>query len=391
MLIQTHCNIDLQREDGCTALFIATQNGHAGVTNQLIEAHCNINIPNVHGSTAVHAAERMGHTTIATLIRNTRQKIAESVVRQAEEERPGLVALLAAVPQEDWCRTWPACRTIMFRRTSKRIKEQVDKMHLPAVVQRCRDDVNHINSTCPSLIEKLEIVMNKLPLMTSWCRITTLEVGGLRDFPLYKTPETFAGMLEGVLGQSAGSLTHLDLDSNSLGSDGVRRLAGVLAQCTELRYLRLSSNDLARAGAVALAGALAHCRALNHLDLRDNEIGPAGAESLPGVLGQCAALARRNLCDNDIGDVGTKRLAGVLAQFTALSHLHLHCNDIGPGGAGKLARVLAQCTALTHLDLSDNSIGPGGAGMIAFLFKKKRAQITGTKSVRGDALSGSKN
>ena len=142
--------MDLQRQVGCTALFMAAQNCHPGVTNQLIEARCSIDVPNVHGMTALHAAERMGHTAIATLIRNTRQKIAESIVRQAEEERLGLVALLAAVPQEDWCRTWPACRTIMFRRTSKRVKEQVDKMRLPAVVRICRrwrDDVNHISST----------------------------------------------------------------------------------------------------------------------------------------------------------------------------------------------------------------------------------------------------
>jgi hypothetical protein len=275
----------------------------------------------------------MGHTVIATLIRNTRQKIVESVVRQTEEERLGLVALLAAVPQEDWCRTWPACTTIMFRRTSKRVKEQVDKMRLPAFVGICRrwrDDVNHISSTCPSLIAKLEIVMKKLPLMTAWCRITTLEVVGLSDFPPYKTP-----------------------------------LAGVLAQCTALRYLRLSSNDLARAAQVALPEALAHCRALNHLNLSCNRIGARGAKSLAGVLGQCAALARLNLSHNLIGHVGTKWLAGVLAQCTALAHLDLSDNDIGPGGAGKVARVLAQCTALTHLDLSDNGIGPGGAGKLA--------------------------
>ena len=107
-LLEACCNMDLQMENGATPLFIAAQNAHAGVTNQLIEARCNINIPNVHGSTALHAAERMGHTAIATLIRNTRQKIAKSVARQAEEERLGLVSLLAAVPQEDWCRTWPA-------------------------------------------------------------------------------------------------------------------------------------------------------------------------------------------------------------------------------------------------------------------------------------------
>jgi hypothetical protein len=44
-------------------------------------------------------------------------------------------AALGAVPAEDWCRTWGAGRTIMLRRTSKRVKEVVDKMRLPAVVQ----------------------------------------------------------------------------------------------------------------------------------------------------------------------------------------------------------------------------------------------------------------
>ena len=78
----------------------------------------------------------------------------------------------------------------MFRRTSKRVKEQVDKMRLPAVVCLCelrRDDYKHWRSTRPSLIEQSEIVMNKLPLMTAWCRITTLEVGGLNGFHGHNT------------------------------------------------------------------------------------------------------------------------------------------------------------------------------------------------------------
>ena len=44
-------------------------------------------------------------------------------------------AALAAVPAEYWCRTWVAGRTIMLIRTSKRVKEVVDKMRLPAVVR----------------------------------------------------------------------------------------------------------------------------------------------------------------------------------------------------------------------------------------------------------------
>ena len=48
------------------------------------------------------------------------------------------VAALGSVPAEDWCRTWAAGRTIMLRRTSKRVKEVVDKMRLPAVVRLSR-------------------------------------------------------------------------------------------------------------------------------------------------------------------------------------------------------------------------------------------------------------
>jgi hypothetical protein len=47
-------------------------------------------------------------------------------------------AALEAVPADDWCRTWAAGMTITLRRTSKRVKEVVDKMHLPAVVRLSR-------------------------------------------------------------------------------------------------------------------------------------------------------------------------------------------------------------------------------------------------------------
>ena len=44
-------------------------------------------------------------------------------------------ATLEAIPADDWHRTWAVGRTIMMRRTSKRVKEQVDKMLLPVVVR----------------------------------------------------------------------------------------------------------------------------------------------------------------------------------------------------------------------------------------------------------------
>ena len=68
------------------------------------------------------------------------QKKRTRTTRQATQTQPLLLAAdafaaaLGAVPAEDWFRTWAAGRTIMLRRTSKRVKEEVDKMRLPAVV-----------------------------------------------------------------------------------------------------------------------------------------------------------------------------------------------------------------------------------------------------------------
>ena len=42
---------------------------------------------------------------------------------------------LESIPTDDWGRTWAFGRTIMLRRTSKRVKQQVDKL-LPSVVVR---------------------------------------------------------------------------------------------------------------------------------------------------------------------------------------------------------------------------------------------------------------
>ena len=209
------------------------------------------------------------------------------------------VAALGAVPAEDWCRTWAAGRTIMLRRTSKKVKEAVDKMRLPAVVRLSRsfwDDAR--NGTGE---EKRQVVLRQLAAMTGWCRISTLELPRCD-----------------MKGQDAEILA------------GVLRLSGVLGQCRELVHLSLSGNYIGAGGAERLAGVLTQCAALAHLDVSWNQIGPAG-------------------------DAGTERL-GVLALCPELAHLDLSHNEIGALGAEFLAGVLGQCTALTELDLGFNRI-----------------------------------
>jgi hypothetical protein len=69
------------------------------------------------------------------------QKKRTRTTSRAQTTQPGLLAAdgfaaaLGALPADDWSRTWAAGRTIMLRRTSKRVKEVVDKMRLPTVVR----------------------------------------------------------------------------------------------------------------------------------------------------------------------------------------------------------------------------------------------------------------
>jgi Ran GTPase-activating protein (RanGAP) involved in mRNA processing and transport len=288
---------------------------------------------------------------------------------QATTTQPALLAAdafaaaLEAIPAEDWCRTWAAGRTIMLRRTSKRVKEVVDKMRLPVVVRLSRSfwgDVRNGTATktpafraCAQL-QRLQIVLRHITALTANCRITTLEL------PRCVMNGQDAERLAAVLGQCP-ALAHLDLSKNRIRETGAESLARVLGQCPALAHLNLGSNDIGAVGAESLAGVLGHCTSLAHLNLGSNDIGAAGAAFLAGGLGQCASLAHLNLGSNDMGAAGAESLAGVLGQCPALAHLNLRNNWIGEDGVGKLAEVLPRCPALAYLNLEYNGIGDAGA------------------------------
>ncbi len=77
-------------------------------------------------------------------------------------------AALEAIPVVDWCRTWAAGRTIMLRRTLKRVKAVVDKMRLPAVVLLSR--IFWYDARNGAAGEELQFVWRQLQLMTAWCQ-----------------------------------------------------------------------------------------------------------------------------------------------------------------------------------------------------------------------------
>ena len=302
---------------------------------------------------------------------------------------PPFVAALEAVPAEDWCRTWPADRTIMLRRTSKRFKEAVDKMRPPVVFSLHRSLWN--NSRNRTVDAKLKLVMRQLLTLVTNCRITTLKLEWCNierkmqelEEVLYQCPELTGLNLGGndfadaslvdALMQCAVSLqsnsavcglTSLNLECCNIGNYGTARVANILSQLSALSRLNLECNGISNNGATSLAQKLPEGRALTALNLNRNFIGVAGAESLAQNLRQCSALTRLQLGSNEISN-GTASIAEKLPQCSALTELDLSGNYINYEGAECLAQNLPQCVALAHFDLSCNWIGPTGAGSIA--------------------------
>ena len=147
------------------------------------------------------------------------------------------------------------------------------------------------------------------------------------------------------------SLTHLNLQRNFIGDDGVECLAKVLAECKSLSRLDLGENDIAVDGAQWLAKVVPQCPSLSYLDLGENY---------------------------DIGDQGAEYLAEAL-RFASLTSLILTHDDIGDPGAGRLATVLQgrdgvrHCTALVHLDLGSNCISSEVRASITSSLKRNKS------------------
>ena len=83
-------------------------------------------------------------------------------------------AALAAIPAEDWDRTWAADRTMMLRMTSKRVKEAVSKLRPSAVVKvskAFREDARNGTEA-----ERLQHILGQLEKLSSQCRITRLDL-----------------------------------------------------------------------------------------------------------------------------------------------------------------------------------------------------------------------
>jgi hypothetical protein len=257
------------------------------------------------------------------------------------------VEALETVPAEDWSRSWPADRTIMLSKTSKKIRDIINNMRLPVDVRWSwtfwndsrNGTVSEGNSraclykTGSTTKEKHEFIMMRLKRMVSLYNITTL-VLKCCDIQII-----------------------------------LHQLIEVLEQCPKLQKLNLMRNDINADGAAMIANVLCrrHNLELSDLDLSINKIGDKGAARIAELLVQCPSLTHLNLSLNKIGDAGVESLAKAISKChnLALNDLELAYNLIQEDGAESLLKVLPQCPTIKYIELSWNHIGLDEVASIA--------------------------
>ena len=234
------------------------------------------------------------------------------------------IEALLTVPAEDWYRNWPANRTIMLSMTSKKIRNIINNMNIPAIVHwkwKFWSDPHNGSTEV-----KLNLIMTSLQLQCNsyLYKITTLV------------------------------LRRCDIQII------VKKFAKVLKKCPMLEKLDLQRNKINTEGAVLIANSLKKCPKLLHLDLYINKIGDKGAIKITKLLKlkYCPHLSYLNLSFNMIYNKGIEELVKVIIESgnQSLNDIEFCHNRITEDGVINLMEMLKKCPNIKYLNFCYNTI-----------------------------------
>ena len=199
------------------------------------------------------------------------------------------------------------------------------------------------------------------------------------------------------------TLSHLELDSNSIRSNGASVLGAALSRGgNTLAMLGLSRNLAGATGVEAIANAL--CASAEIIDVTagageqsenatgvdtadDVEKNGSGKDGDSGGDDVCNAENGVDARRNDHGDLDADGPVRTTAHgsSSALTHLDLSANECGDHGAEALARALHSNDSLTTLRLEQSSVTAAGAK--AFAAAMGAQKIGRAKNVTLNSLS----
>eukprot|EP00892_Ulva_mutabilis_P003962 jgi/Ulvmu1/1938/UM012_0098.1 len=154
-------------------------------------------------------------------------------------------------------------------------------------------------------------------------------------------------------------LSTLDVSQNSLGDDGMARLAPSLRQqAGKLKILRLAGNLIQSPAAAGLGCALAAATGLEELDMHSNLIDCSGFQELAPHIIALRTPKSVNISCNKLESFGATALGALVATWACVEDLDVSGNGIGSAGASALLDGLARKSlkSVTALDLSFNNL-----------------------------------
>jgi len=152
-------------------------------------------------------------------------------------------------------------------------------------------------------------------------------------------------------------LTFLECSHNQLRDDGIRHLAGALAENVTLRVLKLHYNKVGEEGARLLAVSLRLNSSLTSLILHHNEIQVRGAGHLAQTLKMNSTLRKLKLGNNGILNAGAVAFAKAIKMNYGLHTLDLSYNKIDVEGVSALMMAHQKNINLTRLKIEFNHPG----------------------------------
>nr|XP_019963661.1 PREDICTED: protein NLRC5 [Paralichthys olivaceus] len=185
--------------------------------------------------------------------------------------------------------------------------------------------------------------------------------------------------------ETSCDLTVLDLSSNQLGNQGLRKLLDVLPRFSKIQEINASNNGIGMEGVVMLAGALCsrnnlteihiseggreqvilkfcsdqsdETQQLKKFRIKNSSLLPSNVTALCRRLVQCGSSLELDLCHCSLKDEAIKNLLKVLPKMASLQRLNVSYSITSTTGALTMVRCLTDSPCVTSLALRSQGEG----------------------------------
>jgi hypothetical protein len=164
----------------------------------------------------------------------------------------------------------------------------------------------------------------------------------------------------------------LELADCELGNEGVEKVVEWAKVMPCKVTLDLSNNGIDAAGAALLAEAL-EADAITHLRLDGNPLGGEGVQFVCAALRRNASLQSLSLAAVNAGSLGMQAIADVLGCHPSLSVLNLNVNAFDDDSAARFAAAIGHNRILTDLFMSHVDASDAGLSIVAGALKTNTA------------------